>query len=152
VVDEPDAARRPRLLFVDFGLSRRLDPTLRSELRRGLLALIQRDLPAFVDGMERIGAVAPGCREPVTTAVASMFETIGRRGGALAVEGDQVLSLKDRAVVLLRETPGLQLPNDLLLYAKTLSYLFALGAELDPAVDMVKLCLPSLLRFLATPE
>src|SRR4030095_11011524 len=51
VVDEPGAATRPRLLFVDFGLSRRLDPALRHELRLGIHALLRRDVPAFLDGM-----------------------------------------------------------------------------------------------------
>jgi predicted unusual protein kinase regulating ubiquinone biosynthesis (AarF/ABC1/UbiB family) len=46
-------------------------------------------------------------------------------------------------------TPGLQLPNDLLLFAKTLSYLFALGHELDPDTDLMRLTLPYLLQFLA---
>jgi predicted unusual protein kinase regulating ubiquinone biosynthesis (AarF/ABC1/UbiB family) len=62
-----------------------------------------------------------------------------------------VLSLKDEAKRLLQETPGLQLPNDLLLFAKTLSYLFALGAALDPETDLMQLSLPYLLQFLAGP-
>jgi predicted unusual protein kinase regulating ubiquinone biosynthesis (AarF/ABC1/UbiB family) len=102
--------------------------------------------------MDRLGAIAPGYREAVGTAVASMFERIQSHGGALAVGGTQVLSLKSEAVALLRETPGLRLPINLLLYAKTLSYVFSLGAELDPEVDMMRLCLPSLLRFLAATD
>ena len=151
VVDEPGAARHPRLLFVDFGLSRRLDPALRRELRLGIYALLQQNLSAFLDGMERIGAIAPGHRDDVARAVGAMFERVKSYGG-LAAGGREVLSLKDEAVVLLRRTPGLRLPTDLLLYAKTLSYVFALGAELDAEVDMMKLCLPSLLRFLAGKE
>ena len=148
VVDESGAAARPRLLFVDFGLSRRLDPTLRRELRLGIYALLQQNLPGFLDGMERIGAIAPGHRDDAARAVGAMFASVKSHGG-LAAGGAQVLSLKDEAVALLRQTPGLRLPTDLLLYAKTLSYVFSLGAELDAEVDMMKLCLPSLLRFLA---
>jgi len=151
VVDEPGAAARPRLLFVDFGLSRRLDPALRRELRLGILALLQRDLPAFLDGMERLGAIEPGHRDDVAQSVATMFERVRSLGG-LAAGGAQVISLKDEAVALMRQTPGLRLPVDLLLYAKTLSYVFSLGAELDAEVDMMKLCLPSLLRFLAAKD
>jgi len=151
VVDEPGAAERPRLLFVDFGLSRRLDPALRRELRLGIYALLQQDLPSFLDGMERLGAIAPGHRDDVGRAVGAMFARV-RSAGGLAAGGAQVLSLKDEAVALLRETPGLRLPTDLLLYAKTLSYVFALGAELDAEVDMMKLCLPSVLRFLAAKD
>ncbi len=152
VIDEPSAAANPRLLFVDFGLSRRLEPGLRHEMRLGIFALLQRDERAFLDGMQRMGMIAPGAREGVARAIAAMFGRIAGRGGALGVAGAQVLSLKDEAKALLQETPGLQLPNDLLLFAKTLSYLFALGSELDPETDLMRLCLPYLLQFVARPE
>ena len=80
-------------------------------------------------------------------AVDAMFERMG--SGVLQQSTSGVLALKDEAKVLLRETPGLQLPNDLLLYARTLSYLFHLGDVLAPDVDMMKLAVPHLLRFLA---
>ncbi len=152
VIDEPSAALNPRLLFVDFGLSRRLEPALRHEMRLGIYALLQRDERAFLDGMQRMGMIAPGAREGVARAIGEMFGRIAGRGGALGVAGAQVLSLKDEAKSLLQATPGLQLPNDLLLFAKTLSYLFALGSDLDPEVDLMRLCLPYLLQFAAAPE
>ena len=70
----------------------------------------------------------------------------------MVAAGDQVLGLKDEAKRLLQETPGLQLPNDLLLYAKTLTYLFSLGEEIDPEVDLMKIALPYLLQFLAAQD
>jgi predicted unusual protein kinase regulating ubiquinone biosynthesis (AarF/ABC1/UbiB family) len=149
VVDEPDAVVRPRVLFIDFGLSKRLDPALRREMRGGIHALLRRDVEGFLDGMDRMGMIAPGARDGVRTAVAGMFERIAAEGQVLGLGGGQVLALKDHAKRLLEETPGLQLPNDLLLYAKTLSYLFAIGAMLDPDVDLMKLTVPYLLRFLA---
>ncbi len=84
-----------------------------------------------------------------------MFERIrqaqeeNRPEQALGVAGAQIVGLQDEAKKLLQDTPGLQLPNDLLLYAKTLSYLFSLGERLAPEVDLVKISLPYLLRFLA---
>jgi predicted unusual protein kinase regulating ubiquinone biosynthesis (AarF/ABC1/UbiB family) len=152
VLDEPGAAQRPRVLFVDFGLSRRLSPELRRELRLGLFALLQRDVGAFVAGMQRMGMIAPGAEPGVRAAVAAMFERVASQGGALGMGGAAVLPLKDEAKALLHRTEGLQLPNDLLLYARTLSYLFALGAELAPDVDMLKLCLPYALQFAAQKD
>jgi len=152
VIDEPEAARRPRVLFVDFGLSRRLDPQLRRELRAGLLALVQRDSDAFLAGMRRLGMIAAGADAGVRRSVEAMFARIAGQGGALGVAGSSVLALKDEAKALLRATDGLQLPNDLLLFAKTLSYVFSLGRELDTDVDLMRLCLPYALRFLAQPE
>jgi predicted unusual protein kinase regulating ubiquinone biosynthesis (AarF/ABC1/UbiB family) len=152
VIDEPNAAERPRLLFIDFGLSRRLAPQLRQELRRALFAVVQRDLDAFVACMDRLHMIAPGAHAAVRDAVERMFGRMAQEGGPLAVAGSRVLSLKDEAKALLQETPGLQLPNDLLLYAKTMTYVFALADQLDPDVDMMKLSLPYLLRFLAQRE
>ena len=153
VIDEPEAKLAPRVLFVDFGLCKRLDPALVRELRLGVLVLLQRDLDAFVAGMRRIGAVAPAAERPVRDAVASVFARLAsERGGALGLSGGAVLALKDEAKRLLYETPGLSLPNDLLLYAKTLSYLFALAREIAPDVDPMPLTVPWLLRFLAVRE
>jgi ubiquinone biosynthesis protein len=153
VIDEPEAVTRPRVLFVDFGLSQRLAPPLARELRLGILALLAGDLDAFLDGMSRIGAIAPGAEAGVRRAVSTMFGRIRNEGGsALGLGADRILSLKDEAKQLLYETPGLQLPGDLLLYAKTLSYLFDLARELAPTVDPMRLCIPPLLRFLATRE
>ncbi len=152
VVDEPEARSRPRVLFVDFGLSRRLSPALRSNLRHGLYAVLRSDVDAFVERIDALGMIAPGAEAGVRSAVTRMFERIRESGGGLAVPGRAILGLKDEAKVLLRETPGLQLPNDLLLYARTLTYLFALGDRLAPEVDLLKLATPHLLRFLAEKD
>jgi predicted unusual protein kinase regulating ubiquinone biosynthesis (AarF/ABC1/UbiB family) len=150
VVDEPAARERPRVLFVDFGLSKRLAPTLRKEMRAGIFALLQRRPDDFLAAMDRMGMIAPGAHAGVRDAVTGMIERLGGGGESpLEIPGRQVLALKDEAKKLLEETEGLQLPNDLLLYAKTLSYLFALGAEIAPEVDLMRICVPYLLRFLS---
>ncbi len=149
VIDEPGAGERPRVLFVDFGLSRRLDPALRRELRRGLHALLARDPDAFLAGMDRMGMIAPGAHAAVRAALARMFARIAAEGGALGIAGSRVLAIKDEAKELLWNTPGIQLPHDLLLFAKTLAYVFALGRELDPGADLMRFALPDVLRFLA---
>ena len=120
--------------------------------RVGLLCLARQTFEAelaaqwYAQARQLIGAL-PGVR----AAVLHMLGRIGT-GGALGVAGSQVLGLKDQAVALLRETPGLQLPNDLLLYAKTMSYVFGLGAALAPEVDLMQVSLPHLLRFLGERE
>lgn len=152
VLEEP-GPRGPRVLFVDFGLSRRLAPALRSELRAAVLAVLRGDRAALVAGMERLGMIAPGSEPAVAAAAAGMFTRLrGESAAPLALGADRVLALKDEAKALLLETEGLQLPHDLLLYAKTLAYLFGLAAELAPGVDAMRLTVPWLLRFLAQRE
>ncbi len=152
VIDEPDATVRPRVLFIDFGLAKHLDPVLRREMRLGIHALLRRDVEEFIDGMDRMDMIQPGARDGVRAAVAAMFERMAGEGQVLGLGGTQVLALKDEAKRLLEETPGLHLPNELLLYAKTMTYLFALGDHLAPEVDLMKLSVPYLLRFLAQRE
>ena len=153
VVDEPSAATSPRVLFVDFGLSQRLTPELRRELRAGILALLNGKLDEFVAGMQRMGMIETGAEPRVREAVGAMFARLrAEASGALALSGERVLALKDEAQALLFATPGLALPADLLLYAKTVTYLFALGRELAPELDVMKLAAPYLLRFLASRE
>jgi ubiquinone biosynthesis protein len=152
VLDEPVAATCPRVLFVDFGLSKRLTPELRNELRQGIYCLLKRDPDGFIERMQGMGMIAPGAEPEIRDAVRKMFARIAGdagTGGVLGASSGQILGLKDEAKTLLQETPGLQLPNDLLLYAKTLSYLFALGDDLAPEVDLMKISTPYLLRFLA---
>jgi predicted unusual protein kinase regulating ubiquinone biosynthesis (AarF/ABC1/UbiB family) len=150
VLDAPGAP--PRLLFVDFGLSRRLAPALRDESRRAIFALLQGDTEAFLASMKQLDMIEPGSEVAVREAVERMIGRLRADGSPLGLGADRVLSLKDEALDLLRETPGLQLPNDLLLYARTLSYMFSLGREIAPEVDLMKLTVPWLLRFLATRE
>jgi predicted unusual protein kinase regulating ubiquinone biosynthesis (AarF/ABC1/UbiB family) len=152
VVDEARAAKAPRILFVDFGLSKRLSPELRRNLREGLYALLKSDLDAFIERMDAMGMIAEGAEAGVREAVDTMFDRIRARGGGFGIPGSALLGLKDEAKELLRVTPGLQLPNDLLLYARTLTYLFALGQELDPEVDLFRLSAPYLLGFLAAKD
>ncbi|MEE3329057.1 MAG: AarF/UbiB family protein, partial [Myxococcota bacterium] len=155
VIDEPGAAEKPCVLFVDFGLHRRLSPELRTSLRQGIYALLQRDLDEFIHRMDELDMIAEGAQPAVRTAVEQMFQKIAEgseSGSPLAFGGHRVLDLKDQAKILLQNTPGLQLPNDLLLYARTLSYLFALGEELDRDVDLMKIATPYLLRFLAEKD
>jgi ubiquinone biosynthesis protein len=153
VIDEPSAAEHPRVLFVDFGLSQRLSPELRRELRAGILALLNGKLDDFVAGMQRLDMIAPGAEAGVRGAVAAMLARIRSEGSsALALSGERVLALKGEAQALLFATPGLTLPPDLLLYAKTVGTLFGLGRELAPELDVMKLAVPFLLRFMAARE
>ena len=148
----PARRQHPRLLFVDFGLSRRLDPALRRELRKGMLALLSARSAGVprrhgAARRDRAGRIATTSRAPWPRCSSASAVRAGSPRAARRCSRSRT-----RPWRCCGETPGLRLPVDLLLYAKTLSYVFSLGAELDREVDMMKLCLPSLLRFLAEKD
>ena len=116
---------------------------------------MQRNIDLFVQRMNALEMIAPGAEPGVRKAVSEMLDRIAAEGGSgalMSAPGNRVLSLKDEAKRLLEETPGLQLPNDLLLYAKTLAYVFALGEQIAPNLDPMKIAVPYLLQFLATRD
>ena len=152
VLDDDGATNKPKILFVDFGLAEELDPQLRSELRKAVYAILQNDQTTFFAGMQRLGMIQSGFESQARQSLSSMFARLRGEGSPIALGGSSILALKDEAKQLLTETEGLQIPNELLLYAKTMSYLFALGANLDPEVDMMRLTVPYLLQFLAAKE
>ena len=152
VLENATEPAKPQVLFVDFGLSRRLSPELRTALREAIYAMLQRDRTTFVDRMDAMGMIGEGAREDVERGVGAMLDRIAGEGGALGLSSGQVLSIKDEAKRLLADTRGLQLPNDLLLYAKTMSYLFSLAGRLAPDIDVMKISVPYLLKFLASKD
>jgi predicted unusual protein kinase regulating ubiquinone biosynthesis (AarF/ABC1/UbiB family) len=103
-------------------------------------------------GMIRMEMIADTAQPGVRSAVQAMFDRMAAEGVASDGSSARILGLKDEAKSLLQQTAGIQLPMDLLFYAKTVSYLFALGEELAPDVDVMKLSLPYLLQFLAQAE
>jgi len=101
VLENADEPEKPQVLFVDFGLSRRLKPELRLALRGAMYAMLQRKPEAFIDRMGEMGMIAPGARSDVERGVGEMFERIASEGGALALSRGQVLGIKDEAKRLL---------------------------------------------------
>ncbi len=145
----PPGEARPRILFVDFGLSQRLPAALRLELRLGLHALLRRDVPALLASLERAGALTPGRKE---AAAAALHDAL--RAGAAEALGAQpaaIISLVDLGKRLVRESGAFRIPRELLLFARTLAALFALAERIAPGTDAMRELVPELIRFLAEP-
>jgi len=128
LLDDPD--RPPRVLFLDFGLAERLAPEVREELRLGLQAVIpgrEREARAALES-----ALAAGASNALGAGVAA------------------IQSLKQLGKQLVRESRAFRIPRDLLLWARTLAYVYNLGERIAPGADPMRLFLPHLLRFITT--
>ena len=69
VLDTPDAEENPKVLFVDFGLCRRLSLELKTAMRKGIYAVLQRDPEALILQMKEMEMIADGSEEGVRVAV-----------------------------------------------------------------------------------
>jgi ubiquinone biosynthesis protein len=137
--------RAPRILFLDFGLAERLTPAVREELRSGLQALLRRDVDALVAGLQRLQAVVPGREAEARAALESALA--GGASNALGAGVGAIQSLKQLGKQLVRESRAFRVPRDLLLWARTLAYVYNLAERIAPGADPMRLFLPHLLRF-----
>ena len=146
LLDDPD--RPPRVLFLDFGLAERLAPEVREELRRGLQALLRRDVDSLLAGLSRLQAVIPGREREARAALESALAA--GASNALGAGVAAIQSLKQLGKQLVRESRAFRIPRDLLLWARTLAYVYNLGERIAPGADPMRLFLPHLLRFITT--
>ena len=146
LLDDPD--RPPRVLFLDFGLAERLAPEVREELRLGLQALLRRDVDSLLAGLSRLLAVIPGREREARAALESALAA--GASNALGAGVAAIQSLKQLGKQLVRESRAFRIPRDLLLWARTLAYVYNLGERIAPGADPMRLFLPHLLRFITT--
>jgi len=146
LVDDPE--RPPRVLFLDFGLAERLTPEVREELRLGLQALLRRDADALLAGLSRLHAVVPGREREARAALESALAA--GAASALGAGVAAIQSLKQLGKQLVRESRAFRVPRDLLLWARTLAYVYNLAERIAPGADPMRLFLPHLLRFVTT--
>jgi predicted unusual protein kinase regulating ubiquinone biosynthesis (AarF/ABC1/UbiB family) len=146
----PPGDTRPRLLFLDFGLSKRLPEPLRAELRAGLHALLRRDVGALLEGLERIGALVPGREAEAEAAITQALDAGAAE--ALSATPSTIAALKEVGKRLVRESRAFRVPTELLLYARTLAYVFALSERIAPGHSPMPQLLPRLLGFLASGD
>ena len=143
VVAEPGPA--PRVLFIDFGLAERLSPPVREELRRGLQALLKRDVDALLAGLVRLQAVVPGREAQARAALAAALDA--GAAGALGANAAGIQTLKSLGKRLMRESGAFRVPRELLLWARTLAHVYNLADRIAPGADPMPRFLPHLLRF-----
>ena len=150
LVDEPGPV--PRVLFLDFGLAERLSPALREELRLGFQALLRRDVDALVEGLARLSAIVPGRGAQARAAVAAALDA--GAAGALGANVAGIQALKELAKRLVRTSGAFRVPRELLLWARTLAYVYNLAERIAPGSDPMRPLLPHVLKFVtsATPK
>ena len=87
----------------------------------------------------------PG-REPQARAALEAALAAGA-AGALGANVAGIQALKELGKRLVRESGAFRVPRELLLWARTLAYVYNLAERIAPDVDPMRLFLPHLLRF-----
>lgn len=133
-----DGAPAWRLTFIDFGMMGEASPTLRSGLRRVLIAVAARDGAGMIAAAQSLGVLLPSAdTRELERALMRLFARFGGMGFAELRDVDP-REFRDFAVEfgdVVRSLP-FQLPENFLLIIRSMSLVSGVCSSLDPAFNL----------------
>lgn len=133
-----DGAPAWRLTFIDFGMMGEASPTLRSGLRRVLIAVAARDGAGMIAAAQSLGVLLPSAdTRELERALTQLFARFGGMGFAELRDVDP-REFRDFAVEfgdVVRSLP-FQLPENFLLIIRSMSLVSGVCSSLDPAFNL----------------
>ncbi len=135
---ETPQSRSWRLTFIDFGMMGEVPPTLRSGLRRLMIAVASRDGAALVQSIRDVGVLLPSAdTTELERAMTQLFARFGGMGFAQLREVDprefRAFAMEFQDVV--RSLP-FQLPENFLLIVRAMSLTSGVSSALDPQFNL----------------
>jgi predicted unusual protein kinase regulating ubiquinone biosynthesis (AarF/ABC1/UbiB family) len=132
---DPDERPRPfKLAFVDFGMTGRVAPTVRTQLRQALVGLSMRDPSRIVRAASELGFFLPGADLPLMEkAIEQVFlRFYGMTMSELRhLDMREMHSFFDQFRDLLFQMP-IQVPQDFIYLGRMLGILSGMSTSLDP--------------------
>lgn len=137
----------PRLAFVDFGIVQPMDDALYRGIEETMRAIIDRDIPNIVRGLEDLGLIVRTRRSrDAERAVAYLLDEYRDRSPR---ELRQLTfdDLAHQIRELFHLYPYVQLPNHFVILGRTAGMLSGLNARLDPDLNLIELAAPHIKAF-----
>ncbi|HEX9165837.1 MAG TPA: AarF/UbiB family protein [Gemmatimonadales bacterium] len=130
------------LILLDFGVVLRVTRERRRQLVETIFASIRKDPKGLVQGFYDMGIVAPGARRQQLEELAGVLMDLARQP-VTARERAEMLS--QRVMDELYDWP-IQLPSDLVYFARTAGLIEGIGIRYDPRFNPVDAASPVMLR------
>jgi len=134
----------PELCVLDFGQVKILPRKFHKALTRSVMSFITRDVEGFIGALVDIGIVPKGREEDARAISTKAIERYG------SMTPDQVQAMdfdwiRKELVGELTHFRGIIVPQELVLYGRTLAMLAGLTRQVDPTVDAFALAKPHIL-------
>lgn len=143
----------PRLGIVDFGMCKQIPDQLLKALRRGVYAILSRDMDELLASLVSMGLLGPDDGPKVQPYLTKIAERI--QVGSMEEFRDLQHEMATQARQTFREIRELlrsldkpRVPEDLVLYGRTISLLQGLVAQVAPDLEVFGTMMPFMLRFL----
>src|SRR5262245_11669209 len=142
----------PRLVFLDFGLTKDLPPEFPAEMARLMTAIVMQDAEAIVASFRRLGFVTKkGGSESLLVLGEAMLGHSVKENKAYA-DPAMVERFNGEITQAMRNDPIVEAPGDLVLVGRVMGLLSGLGKQLGSEVNLFSTLLPYLATQNANPD
>jgi predicted unusual protein kinase regulating ubiquinone biosynthesis (AarF/ABC1/UbiB family) len=140
-----EAGDAPVVVFLDFGLAKRLPMAFRTAALAFVTALIQGDPAAMARALVDLGFETRDDPERALEAICRVLLDVAKQmRGRAFVDARVVREAGEELPRLIRENPIVDVPSHIVFVGRVFALLSGLGSTLDVRVDMVKWVLPYL--------
>ena len=133
----------PRLVLLDFGLTKELPDGFRRGVLAFVAALLRADVDAMTDALAALGFETRSADRDGLREVAELILRVGievRERGSL--DPETVARLRDEIPARVRANPLIRIPHHLILVGRTIGLLSGVSRELDAKVDLLRVATP----------
>jgi predicted unusual protein kinase regulating ubiquinone biosynthesis (AarF/ABC1/UbiB family) len=134
------------VVLLDFGMVVEVPPATRRALVGTVFAAIRKDIPGVVEGFYGLGLVEPGASRALIHTLADQLITLATDRTTAQERIERVTRLADEVVGTLYDFP-VQLPPDMVYFARTAALIEGLGVRYDPRFNPVGFATPIALRY-----
>lgn len=139
-----------RVVILDFGMNKRIDPRVRDAIRRNIVAVVARDVDGYADSMVEAGFVAPEEIDKIREVARIQFDPRFWNIAPNEVADMDFSAYFTETRRQMKDIHSFQLPNGVVMWGRALGLLQALGGELLPDVPPLDVIGPYVLEFLAS--
>jgi predicted unusual protein kinase regulating ubiquinone biosynthesis (AarF/ABC1/UbiB family) len=138
----------PRLVFLDFGLTKDLPPEFPAEMARLTAAIVQQDTAEIVAAFRRLGFVTKhGGDESLLVLGEAMLGHSVKENKAYADPG-MVEQFNEELSQAMRKDPLVEAPSDLVFVGRVMGLLSGIGKQLGSEVNLMKTLMPYLMSYM----
>jgi len=142
----------PRLVFLDFGLTKDLPPEFPAEMARLTTAIVTQDTEEIVASFRRLGFVTKnGGTESLLVLGEAMLGHSVKENKAYA-DPTMVEHFNGEIAEAMRKDPIIEAPGDLVLVGRVMGLLSGLGKQLGSEVNLFSTLLPYLVSEKTNPD
>lgn len=137
----------PKIVFVDFGLMQRMPSQMREGLLKAGVAIINRNTEGIIHGLIDLGFLPRRGDIRGIERVVSYFMDKYRDITPREFKNIDINVISQEIHDLIQAYPSVQIPNNFILFSRTMGILNGLTSKLDPDLNIIEIAAPYTKRF-----